>query len=189
MWLVSNGAQQNLVEVMPTVLMSPRLAFSPFVATDLDLLIELHSDPEIMRHLSPDGRPWPREVIVEKLADFMAEHAARGHSKWKVCRHDGTFIGRAGFAVWPPTGELELGFIVRRKLWGQGYATECAAALLDWVFDATGVDHVIGFAQERNTASRRVLEKVGMTYVDMQLVSGIPTSFYRFERSHHGGKQ
>src|SRR5262245_3573613 len=51
---------------MSTVLISPRLAFSPFVATDLDLLIELHSDPEIMRYLSPDGRPWPREVIVGK---------------------------------------------------------------------------------------------------------------------------
>ena len=42
---------------------------------------------------------------------------------------------------------------------------------------------IIGFAQERNAASRRVLEKVGMTYVDVQLVSSIPTAFYRFERS------
>ena len=174
---------------MPTVLTSRRLAFSPFVHGDLDLLIELHSDPQIMRYLSADGRPWPREIIVEKLGDFIAEHAARGHSKWKVCLHNGTFIGRAGFAVWPPTGELELGFIVRRDLWGQGYASECAAALLDWVFDATGVDHVIGFAQEINAASRRVLEKVGMTYVNTRLVSGIPTAFYRFERSQRGAKQ
>ena len=89
---------------MPTVLRSRRLAFSPFVGSDLNLLIELHSDPEIMRYLSPGGLPWPREVIVEKLAGFIAEHAARGHSKWKACLHDGTFIGRAGFAVWPPTG-------------------------------------------------------------------------------------
>jgi hypothetical protein len=66
---------------MPAVLASRRLVFSPFVATDLDLLMELHSDPEIMRYLSIDGRPWSREVIVGKLSDFIAEHAARGHSK------------------------------------------------------------------------------------------------------------
>ena len=101
---------------MPTVLASRRLLFSPFVATDLDLLMELHSDPVIMRYLSDDGRPWSREVVVEKLADFIAEHAARGHSKWKVCLHDGTFVGRAGFALWPATGELELGFIIRHHL-------------------------------------------------------------------------
>ena len=59
-------------------------------------LIELHSDPQIMRYLSADGRPWPHEIIVEKLADFIAERAARGHTKWKVCLHHGTFIGRAG---------------------------------------------------------------------------------------------
>jgi [ribosomal protein S5]-alanine N-acetyltransferase len=174
---------------MPTVLASRRLVFSPFVATDLDLLMELHSDPEIMRYLSDDGQPWSREVIVEKLADFIAEHAARGHSKWKVCLHNGTFIGRAGFALWPPTGELELGFIIRRHLWGQGYATECAGALLDWVFDHTGVDHVIGFAREVNAASRRVLEKAGMNFVDTRLVGGIPTAFYRFESPQRNEKQ
>jgi len=42
---------------------------------------------------------------------------------------------------------------------------------------------VIGFAQEVNAASRRVLEKVGMTYIDTRLVKSIPTAFYRFERS------
>jgi hypothetical protein len=56
------------------------------------------------------------------------------------------------------------------------------------VFDGTGTDHVIGFAQEVNAASRRVLEKVGMTYVETRLVSGIPTAFYRFERPQRGEK-
>ena len=173
---------------MPIVLTSRQLVFSPFVATDLDLLIALHSDPVVSRYLSHDGQPWSREIVEAKLAGFIAEHAARGHSKWKVCLHDGTFVGRAGFAVWPPTGELEIGFTVRRDLWGQGYASECATALLDWVFDSIKVDHVIGFAHEANAASRHVLEKVGMTYMHTQLVSSTPTAFYRVERSQRGKK-
>jgi ribosomal-protein-alanine N-acetyltransferase len=69
-----------------------------------------------------------------------------------------------------------------RSHWGQGYATEAAGALLDWIYRVQPVDHVIGFAIAEHKASRRVLEKVGMVFTGIQDVDGNPSAFYRHNR-------
>lgn len=169
---------------MRPLLTTARLAFYPFSQADLSLLSDLHSDPEVMRYLAPDGRPWSAAVLKSKLDRFVAEHAERGHSKWKVYRKsDGALIGRAGFSVFAPTGELELGFVLRREWWGRGYATECARALLAWLFrERPQITHVIAFTQMQNLASKRVLEKIGMIPTGTRLVDGVGYDFYQLKR-------
>jgi RimJ/RimL family protein N-acetyltransferase len=73
-----------------------------------------------------------------------------------------------------------------RSLWGQGYATEAAGALLDWIYRVEPVDHVIGFAVAEHGASRRVLEKAGMVFTGIRNVDGIPNAFYRHNRPVRG---
>ena len=114
------------------MLSTDRLVFRPFTPGDLPLLADLNNDPDVMRHLSADGQPWPAHVLAAKLERFIAEQAKHGFSKWKVHRRDdGRFVGRAGFS--PFEGDVELGFILKRELWGAGYATECAQGLLAWI--------------------------------------------------------
>jgi RimJ/RimL family protein N-acetyltransferase len=164
-------------------LYSQRLAFSRFTPDDLPLMRELHGDQEVMRHLSVDGEAWPDDVLAGKLARFVAEQAAHGFSKWKVHRRsDGRFIGRAGFS--PFEGGVELGLIFRRDAWGNGYATECARALLLWmVCEHPEVRRVVAFARPGNIASCRVLEKAGLTPVGMRPVGGVDHAFYEWQRT------
>jgi RimJ/RimL family protein N-acetyltransferase len=61
--------------------------------------------------------------------------------------------------------ETDIGFRFFRKFWGRGYATESAAACLDYGFGQLGLHRIIGRAMELNTASIRVLEKIGMRKV------------------------
>jgi len=173
------------VIAMPPILTTERLAFHPFTADDLPVLGALHGDPEVMRFLSTDGRPWSTDELRQKLARFVSEQASIGFSKWKVClRCDETVIGRAGFSIFRETGEIELGFIFGRSAWGKGYATECARGLLNWLFTTRlEIDRVIAFAQLGNLASRRVLEKIGMKADGVRPVDGMAHTFYRLDRS------
>jgi RimJ/RimL family protein N-acetyltransferase len=59
--------------------------------------------------------------------------------------------------------EIEIGYHVRRDLWGQGYATEAARACKDYGFANLAVDRLISLIRPENLASRRVAEKNGMT--------------------------
>jgi RimJ/RimL family protein N-acetyltransferase len=62
-------------------------------------------------------------------------------------------------------GEVELGFMVAPSLWGKGYATEAARALVEAVFALTRAERILASSRAENSASRRVLEKCGFSYV------------------------
>lgn len=161
-----------------------RLEFRPFSMADLGALIDLHSDPDVMRWLTPDGRMWSRAELEARLRGFVASQERHGFSRWKVHRRDtGELIGRAGFAIYPPTGEVELGFSFRKSAWGQGYGSECADALVTWLFHTyPAIDHIIAFAQPANVGSCRILEGVGMRPTHEEKIGGAPYRFYRVER-------
>ncbi len=169
----------------PALLTTRRLEMHAFSMADLPELVELHGDPEVMRYLTPDGRSWTLDELRARLRRFVEEQEKYGFSRWKICRRDdGTMIGRAGFAIYPPTGEVELGFSFRKTAWGQGYGSECAAALMAWLFHSyPGIDHVIAFAQPANSGSCRILEKLGMRPTHEEKIGGAPYRFYRVDRS------
>ena len=158
-----------------------RLTLQPFTLEDLDDLANLHSDPEVNHYLFPTGA-WPREITKDKLKRFITHQQVHGYSKMKVLLKDGAFIGRAGFLLWPETNETELGYCFKREYWSKGYVTEVSQALVKWIFETTNLNHVIAFAAEENIASRKVLEKVGMTFTDVRLIKDIPFAFYELAR-------
>ncbi|KFG70335.1 GNAT family N-acetyltransferase [Microvirga sp. BSC39] len=166
----------------PPVLVSDRLCFHPWEAEDFPLFTSLHSDPEVQHFLQMGDPPWDEAYLRAKFADFLADYTAHGWTKFKVTDRQGTFLGRAGFGWFPETDELELGYSFKRALWGRGYATEAAYALLGWIYKAKPIDHVIGFAVAEHAASRRVLEKAGMSLTGIRDVDGIPNAFYRHDR-------
>lgn len=163
------------------VLETARLRFRPFSAGDFDLLASLHRDPEVGHYMQG---VWPDHKIAESLARFVAEQAARGHSKWAAFTRDGAFVGRAGVSVWPATGELELGYALRPEFSGQGLATEAARAVAEWAFANTDVGHLIAFTDPRNYGSQRVLERIGMTRLpDRDMGFGEPSAYFEMRRS------
>ena len=141
---------------MRIYLETSRLTLRCFTAGDEDRLYELDSDPAVMRFIN-GGRPTPRAEIRDQLipsAGYWAAEAAPS----------GEFLGWFHFQPAAP-GQTDLGYRLRRAIWGRGYATEGCRALIRKGFTELGVQRVTAQTMTVNAASRRVLEKSGMTFV------------------------
>ena len=176
-----------------TYLATDRLALRPFAADEADLLIELDSDPAVMRFLS-GGEPTAPELVRERdLPSILA-----GYERWDgrfglFAAHEkesGAFVG--WFCLRPerngPLDEVELGYRLRQEAWGKGYATEVASALVDKAFSELDVQVVWGATMFLNRASQKVMEKVEMTVTetlptpdDMLAVEGSELGGFRYE--------
>lgn len=146
-----------------------RLVLREFTEADADLLVELDGDAEVMRYLT-GGRPTPPEVVRDRTLPAILALYRRppGLGFWAaVDRADGGFLGWFEFR---PTRdgdvrEVELGYRLRRSAWGAGRATEGCRALVDKGFTELGVQRVTANTMAVNSASRRVMEKVGLRHV------------------------
>ena len=123
---------------------------------------------EVMRYIN-GGTPTPRAVIdAEILKLFVTEDpGCPAYGFWAAERlEDGAFLGWLAFR---PRGSeisvVEIGYRFRREVWGKGYATEGARALIDVGFETYGVSRVTANTYGENVASRRVMEKLGMRFL------------------------
>ena len=146
-----------------------RLTLRQFTAEDVDLLVELDSDPEVMHYIT-GGHATPREEIErDELPAFLAHHERDdGYGFWAAIeKSTGRFVGwfhfRPAKAAHP--NEVELGYRLCKSAWGKGYATEGSRALIDKGFAELGVQRVVAFTMVVNVASRRVMEKAGLRFV------------------------
>jgi RimJ/RimL family protein N-acetyltransferase len=88
-----------------------------------------------------------------------------------ILKSNGELIGDCGLTIQDVEGvrEVEIGYHVRRDLWGQGLATEAARVCRDYGFANLQADHLISLIRPENLQSRRVAEKNGMT-VEKEIV-------------------
>ena len=140
-----------------------------FTDDDVDNLFELDSDPEVMRYLS-GGRPTPREKIRDRIIPFHLGVYQRFDrlGTWAAESADtGEFLGWFHFRPGQDgdVTNVDLGYRLRRPAWGKGYATEGSRALIGMGFTDLGVDRVFAHTMTVNAASRRVMEKCGLTLV------------------------
>jgi RimJ/RimL family protein N-acetyltransferase len=153
--------------MMQVLLETERLTLRRFTDADAGNLYNLDSDPEVMRYLT-GGEGTPRQVIETEILPLFTTYDERfpGFGFWaameKAC---GDFAGWFSFRpkVEGDPREVGLGFRLRQAAWGQGYATEGARALIRLGFTELGVERVSATTYEDNLASRRVMEKAGLT--------------------------
>ncbi|HEY6739715.1 MAG TPA: GNAT family N-acetyltransferase [Actinopolymorphaceae bacterium] len=148
-----------------------RMVLRRFTPADLPDLAALHGDPRVMRYID-DGRPVPATVVErETLPTILREYdelpAGLGCLA-AVEKTTGTFLG--WFELHPANsagldGGTELGYRLRPEVWGRGYATEGARALVHKAFTELGIERIVATTMTVNHASRHVLEKAGLVYV------------------------
>ena len=149
----------------PVLLETERLRFRFITAADLDWLWELDQDPEVMRYIS-GGVPTPRDTTERVyLPRMMQRHdAGPQYGFYRAERRaDGAPIG--WFHLRPERLEpfdMELGYRLRRDVWGQGLASEGARALVRRGLGEWQLPRVAARTLRTNAASRRVMEKCGM---------------------------
>ncbi len=155
---------------------SERLLLRPLVATDLDLMIALYTDPEISKFI--DG-PHSKEHIAVQMSNYTKRGGGGCIGAWCVIEQaTGEKVGTAELLPLPidrdetdfsliegpelPDAEIEIGYALKKSAWGKGYATEAARRLLAFAFEETQLSEVVGVIDPRNGASRSVLTKSGL---------------------------
>jgi ribosomal-protein-alanine N-acetyltransferase len=161
-----------------------RLYLRRFEDTDRDAYYQrIYADPEVMRTL-PAGKPIAREDFDSRVTRLMVDHwCQHGFGPWVVVhKADQSVIGHCGLKYWPDSLDVEVFYALAKPYWGQGLATEGARASLRYGFEERELDHIIAAAFVDNLASRRVLEKIGMTYTGETMFTGLTVAGYRIDR-------
>jgi RimJ/RimL family protein N-acetyltransferase len=139
-----------------------RLVLRPFRDEDLPSWAELNADPQVMEFLGP---PLTRERSDDIAASANRRYETEGIGFLAIERRsDGALLGTAGLQrePWYPD-DLELGWRLARKYWGNGYATEAARSWLDYAFADLELPRVISITDTPNTRSIAVMTRLGMT--------------------------
>ncbi|MFL6331920.1 MAG: GNAT family N-acetyltransferase [Pyrinomonadaceae bacterium] len=158
-----------------------RLILRMFRESDADAYAEMVSDPEVMRFLG--GQPVPRAEAWRNMAMMLGHWHLRGYGMWAVeVKASGEMVGRIG--CWNPEGwpGLEVGWTLRRRSWGRGYATEAARASIDYAFKALEQTRVISLIAPDNVNSIRVAERLGEIPAGEWEVSGTKVIVYAVGR-------
>jgi [ribosomal protein S5]-alanine N-acetyltransferase len=162
---------------MGEILVTRRLALRLMESSDEANLELLDGDPRV-RAFFPGGTS-ARPASRQRIEDSRASYATAGFAELIVeDRVSGEFMGRAGFKQMPD-GEVEVGYLFLIPFWGQGFATEALQGLFGW-FDAALAPkgRVIAMAPTGHRASRRVMEKCGMTWFKTDAHQGVECVFY-----------
>jgi [ribosomal protein S5]-alanine N-acetyltransferase len=146
---------------IPT-LHTTRLRLRPFDDADADALYALHSSAHVLRYW--DSPPWRDPARAAQFIEACRQMAEDDTGvRLAVDRvSDGTFLGWCTVTGWNPDHRsASIGYCFDDAVWGQGYATEAARALLQWAFDTLDLNRVQAETDTRNVASARVLAKLG----------------------------
>jgi RimJ/RimL family protein N-acetyltransferase len=166
-----------------------RLLLRQFEPADFDAYAEFCADPEVMRYVA-EGRPLTREEAWRNMAMMAGHWHLRGYGNWAVEeRKTGTMIGRLGF--WNPEGwpGFELGWLIARPHWGQGYAIEGARAALDFAFSVVRQTRVISLIRPGNSRSIRVAEKLGEKFTETVDLRGEALIYAITDKEWEAGKE
>ena len=165
---------------MDYFLKSQRLGFRCWQNEDLPLAMKLWGDRKVSALL---GGPFTPEQVRQRLQLEIERMDNLGIQYWPIFLLDGDrHAGCAGLQPWGDEPRVyELGFHLRRDLWGQGLATEAAQAVIEYAFGSLSAEALMAGHHPRNRASRKVLLKLGFVYMGMQLYppTGVVEPIYR----------
>jgi ribosomal-protein-alanine N-acetyltransferase len=164
------------------LLETERLVLRPYEECDIDEMHRIWMDPDVRRYLW-DGSVIDRERAAQTVRASLTDWERYGLGQWTVrFTAGGGIIGFCGFRQFgePPQWEIIYGLLP--AYWGRGLAVEASIAALRFAFSVTGSGCIHGRTDPPNTASIRVLEKLGMSYVGQTLEGGLPIVTYSISR-------
>jgi len=158
------------------ILETNRLILREFEYSDAPDLLELNSDPAVMKYTGDP--PFSNVFDAETFLQNYDAYNKYGFGRWAAISKDsGNFLGWCGLKL-NEHNLVDIGFRFFQNEWGKGYATEAAQATLEYGFIILDIEEIIGRAARENKASIRVLEKLGMTFWKKDSCKGIENSLY-----------
>ena len=153
---------------MHPIIETTHLLLQPWREEDLDPLVQLLAMPEVARYIRLEGQCFTRDESAEVHTRVMRSWKERGVGPWAVIdKTSGSWIGKLGLMYqedWPGPDKFEVDYELDPAFWGRGLATEGTHATLRYGFVECSLPRVIGATLPQHIASRRVMEKCGLTY-------------------------
>lgn len=147
---------------------------------DAEDFYRLNSDWEVMKYT---GDVAFKDVeAARQLVINYPQYKKYGFGRWTIkLKETGEFLGWCGLKFNEDIEEVDIGFRLSRKHWNKGYSTEAAKASLEYGFTQHNIKRIIGRADKRNTASIRVLEKLGLKFEKNYNDNGVENVLYAIE--------
>jgi len=145
---------------VPAELITPRLRLRRPLASDAAAIFAYASDPEVVRYMD-----WPRALTpadsIQANERALAAWDAGTEYTWRLTvPPDDTPIGAIACRIRERSADF--GYVLNRRHWGRGYATEAAVALVEWLKSLAAIEHIVATCDVDNQASARVLAKAGL---------------------------
>ena len=174
-WLASESgtrAQQQLLmaggeEGGVMIIETARLRLRPLTDADMDRYLIMAADPEVTRYVSPS--PIPRAHAEAAAKHYRRQLETKGYGYWAIEVKGGSPFGgiillqdvkfTAAF-----TPAIEVGWLLPREHWGNGYATEGGRAVLDYAFTTMKLAEIVALTAAGNIPPQRVMQRLGMTH-------------------------
>jgi len=168
-----------------------RLILRELLETDVDGIFELDSNPEVHKYLGK--KPITTKLQAENAIKFIRQqYIERYIGRFAAIeKSSGEFIGWTGLKF--NTGDKEaladkrdfydVGYRFIPRYWGKGYATESSLATLDYGFKELKLNTIYGAAEVGNIASNKVLQKIGLKYIEQFTYEGELINWYKIEKS------
>lgn len=166
---------------MKIVFETEHLFIREFEMDDAKYLCELDSDPSVMKYIAKaDAGIHPLEYGIEKVKKQMTRYTQNdGLGVWAVVlRETHEFIGWICLNELDTSDLIEIGYRYLPKHWGKGYGSEAAKTIMDYGLNTLKLKRVVAIAMEANVASRRIMEKIGMSYVGIDTFYGKEVVLY-----------
>lgn len=139
-------------------LTTARVGFGWWRQEDVQLALDLWCDDDVMRFCNSET-PSPEKVRLRLQTEIQYGSKHR-MQYWPIFRlADGAHLGCCG--LHPFEGEVEIGYYLRPEFWGQGYAVEAAAAIVEFAFETLNLEILHAETHPENAPSQQVLQKIG----------------------------
>ena len=138
-----------------------------------------------MRYIT-GGTAWSDEQVQAFVDRQVKTYTERGFCRWKLIeKSGGELIGFCGVGFWRDHPDPEIGWWLARRWWGQGLASEAARRALADAFERAGLERIVSIAMAENAASRRIMEKLGLSLECEFERDGQQLVRYAIERSQY----
>jgi [ribosomal protein S5]-alanine N-acetyltransferase len=155
------------------ILETPRLALRELTCADAPFMLELLNSPGFIQGIADRG-----VRTVEGAADYiearvLASYRDHGFGMWAVLpKGEAEPVGLAGLVKRDVLEHVDVGYAFLERAWGRGYAQEAASAVLAYARQQLGLQTIVAITAPANTASQRVLEKIGLRFEGLRDLPG-----------------
>ena len=163
---------------MHLILQTPRLYLRRFTLADAPLVYQLNSKPEVLQYLH---EPLVKDEAhaADVLSNIILPQYERNLGRWAAFEKDtDDFIGWCGLKFRPEMDIIDLGYRFLPQHWGKGYATEAAKYTIEYGLNGLHLPTITACAHIENTASLKVLQKIGMVYIKDDVVDDCPVKTF-----------